>query len=145
MRVTICTAPGFRLRRFPICSVMRIRIAFIELIALGPVSLRFRLALGNQQGQQLTLDAPPALVLVRKRRMPTGEDIKDGSSFAVHPALADVFPGRHTTISPAAVELHATMSLWSDQAVVLTIALDSEGERQFLPRPEELRLQGDLA
>jgi len=64
--------------------------------------------------------------------------IQDGSSFAVHPALAGVFPGRHTTISPAAVELHATMSLWNDQAVVLTIAPDSEGERQFLPQPQEL-------
>lgn len=39
--------------------------------------------------------------------------LHDGSSFAVHDALAGVFPGRRTTISPAAVELHATMSLWT--------------------------------
>jgi hypothetical protein len=59
----------------------------------------------------------------------------DGSSVAVHDALADVFPGRHTTISPAAVELHSTMSLWSDQPIVLSISPDIHGERQYLPKP----------
>ncbi len=32
--------------------------------------------------------------------------LQDGSSFAIHAAFAGVFPGRRTTISPAAVELH---------------------------------------
>jgi len=32
------------------------------------------------------------------------------------------FPGRPYTISPAAVELHSTMSLWSDQPIVLAIS-----------------------
>src|SRR4051812_25377675 len=65
--------------------------------------------------------------------------LHDGSSFAIHDALASVFPGRRTTISPAAVELHATMSLWSDQPVVLSIAADTEGERHYLPEPAELK------
>jgi hypothetical protein len=65
--------------------------------------------------------------------------LHDGSSFAIHDALAGVFPGRHTTISPAAVELHATMSLWRDQPVVLSIAADTRGERHFLPEPAELK------
>lgn len=67
--------------------------------------------------------------------------LQDGSSFAIHDALAGVFPGRRTTISPAAVELHATMSLWSDQPVVLSIAADTEGERHYLPLPVELKGQ----
>jgi hypothetical protein len=67
--------------------------------------------------------------------------IQDGSSFAIHKALAGVFPGRHTTISPAAVELHATMSLWSDQPVVLFVAADTDGERQYLPQPADLKGQ----
>jgi hypothetical protein len=65
--------------------------------------------------------------------------IQDGSSFALHPALREIFPGRFTTISPAAVELHATMSLFDDQITALSIAPDSEGERHFLPEPAELR------
>lgn len=65
--------------------------------------------------------------------------LQDGSSFAIHDALASVFPGRRTTISPAAVELHATMSLWSDQPVVLSIAADTEGERHYLPEPAALK------
>jgi hypothetical protein len=64
--------------------------------------------------------------------------IQDGSSFAVNDALASLFPGRHATISPAAVELHATMSLWSDQPVALAVAADTQGERDFLPPPELL-------
>jgi hypothetical protein len=65
--------------------------------------------------------------------------LQDGTSFAVAHALQDVFPGRHTTISPAAVELHATMSVWSDQAVSLAIAPDTEAERTYRPAPSELR------
>jgi hypothetical protein len=67
--------------------------------------------------------------------------LHDGSSFAVHDALAKVFPGRHTTRNPAAVELHATMSLWSDQPIVLFIAPDTDGERHYLPQPADLKGQ----
>ena len=73
-----------------------------------------------------------------KLRMFKDIEIQDGSSFALHPALRDVFPGRFTTISPAAVELHATMSLFSDQVTAISIAPDSEGERHFLPAPSDL-------
>ena len=41
--------------------------------------------------------------------------IQDGSSFAIKPALADVFPGRFTAIEPAAVEVHATYSGFADE------------------------------
>ncbi len=65
--------------------------------------------------------------------------IQDGSSFAIKGALRDVFPGRFTTLEPAAVELHATFSGFDDNVVSVTLAPDSEAERQFLPEPEELR------
>jgi len=65
--------------------------------------------------------------------------IHDGSSFALHDALAYAFPGRFTTISPAAVELHATMSLLHDNLISLSLAPDSECERHHAPEPSELR------
>lgn len=65
--------------------------------------------------------------------------IHDGSSFALHDALACAFPGRFTTVSPAAVELHATMSLLHDNLTSLTLAPDSECERHHVPPPSELR------
>jgi RHS repeat-associated protein len=45
--------------------------------------------------------------------------IQDGSSFAVNRTLRDVFPGRFTTIEPAAVEIHATYSGYSDEVIGL--------------------------
>ena len=40
--------------------------------------------------------------------------IQDGSSFAIHDALREVFPGRFKVVKPAAVELHTTMDLLCD-------------------------------
>jgi hypothetical protein len=69
------------------------------------------------------------------------EDIllHDGSSFAVHDALAERFPGRFTKHSPAAVELHATMSLLQDTIIRVTLTADTTGERSQLPAAETLR------
>jgi hypothetical protein len=53
-------------------------------------------------------------------------------------ALAPTFPGRFTTISPAAVELHVELDLLSEGVNRVTLSADSEGERQFLPEPEGL-------
>lgn len=64
--------------------------------------------------------------------------IQDGSSFALKSALRDVFSGRFTTSEPAAVEVHATYSGFSDEVSVVEIAPDSEAERQFLPDPAAL-------
>jgi hypothetical protein len=65
--------------------------------------------------------------------------IQDGSSFALKDTLQEAFPGRFTKISPAAVEIHATMSVFHDQLLSVAIAPDKEGERQFLPNLEELK------
>jgi len=68
------------------------------------------------------------------------EDIvlQDGSSFAVHDALAKTFAGRFTKVRPAAVELHAFVSVFHDQVLNAQLAADTEGERDFLPAPQEL-------
>lgn len=64
--------------------------------------------------------------------------IQDGTSFALHGALAKAFPGRFTKVSPAAVELHCTMSLFEDNLCRVTITGDAECERHHLPDPKEL-------
>jgi hypothetical protein len=65
--------------------------------------------------------------------------IQDGSSFALKKKLRDVFPGRFTTIEPAAVEIHATYSGFSDEVNAVEIAPDKEAERQFLPAASTLK------
>ena len=65
--------------------------------------------------------------------------IQDGSSFALKDKLRDVFPGRFTTNKPAAVEIHATYSGFSDEASVIEVAADAKEERQFLPEPSALK------
>ncbi|MCK6531045.1 IS4 family transposase [Myxococcota bacterium] len=68
------------------------------------------------------------------------EDIilQDGSSLAVRDSLADRYPGRFTRVSPAAVELHATVSVLRDQPIRISLAPDVQAERDFLPEPGNL-------
>ncbi len=68
--------------------------------------------------------------------------IQDGTSFAVKPTLAKTFPGRFTTISPAAVELHVDLDLMSETANRVVLSADSAPERQFLPEAKELAATG---
>ena len=65
--------------------------------------------------------------------------IQDGSSFAVHDALARTFGGRFTKIRPAAVEVHTFLSVYRDQVLRVQVAADKEAEAQFLPPPAALR------
>jgi len=64
--------------------------------------------------------------------------IQDGSSFAVHDALARTFGGRFTSIRPAAVEIHTFLSVFRDQVIDVTVAPDKDAERQFLPPAKTL-------
>jgi hypothetical protein len=64
--------------------------------------------------------------------------IQDGSSFAVKHTLVEAFPGRFTTVSPAAVELHANLELLSEGMHSVVLTPDSAAEAQFLPALEEL-------
>lgn len=65
--------------------------------------------------------------------------VQDGSSFALHDGLAEDFAGRFTTISPAAVELHVTMSLFTDSMTKVTVTPDAESERHHLPPATQVR------
>ncbi len=68
--------------------------------------------------------------------------LQDGTSFALKDTLAEAFPGRFTTISPAAVELHVNRDLLTETMHSIVLSPDRDAERQFLPPPEDLA--GDL-
>ena len=71
--------------------------------------------------------------------------IHDGSSFALKAALSGTFPGRFTTIEPAAVEIHATSTGFADEVRRVQIAPDATAERPFLPGPATVTDQWRLA
>jgi hypothetical protein len=68
--------------------------------------------------------------------------LQDGSSFALHEALADVFPGRFNAMTPAAIELHCTLDLLQDAPLTLYLSPDTDSEHDYRPEPQSLR--GDL-
>lgn len=68
--------------------------------------------------------------------------LQDGSSFALHNALAPIFPGRFRTVSPAAVELPCTLDLLQDAPITIALSPDTDSEHAYRPEPESLR--GDL-
>lgn len=63
----------------------------------------------------------------------------DGTSFAVKASLRKTFPGRFKKNSPAAVELHVTMSGFCNSPESITLVPDKESERHFRPSPESLK------
>jgi DDE family transposase len=65
--------------------------------------------------------------------------IQDGSSFAIHDGLREVFPGRFKVVKPAAVELHTTMDLLCDAPTTVVLTPDTTNEQAFLPEPTALR------
>lgn len=67
--------------------------------------------------------------------------IQDGSSFAIHEQLKQDYPGRFTTISPAAVELHVTYNLTQGAIEKSVLTPDSFSERAELPDASELNNQ----
>jgi hypothetical protein len=68
--------------------------------------------------------------------------LQDGSSFALHEALAEVFPGRFNAVSPAAVELHCTLDVLQDAPITMALSPDTDAEHDYRPEPESLR--GDV-
>src|SRR5919204_3342762 len=65
--------------------------------------------------------------------------LQDGSSFAIHDGLREVFPGRFKVVKPAAVELHTTMDLLCDAPTTVVLTPDTTNEQAFLPEPAALR------
>jgi hypothetical protein len=64
--------------------------------------------------------------------------LQDGSSFAINPKLAKVFPGRFTQYNPAAVELHVTLDLLSECSENIVLTAGTASEPQFFPEVEAL-------
>lgn len=83
----------------------------------------------------------PVLEQLPKHKLSMFTDIilHDGTSFALKDTLLRVFPGRFTKFSPAAVELHVTMSALDDNANAITLAPDKEAERQFSPDAADVK------
>ena len=83
----------------------------------------------------------PAVLTGKGRHLKAFSDIlaQDGSSFAVNDALTEAFPGRFTKVSPAAVEVHCTYSLYQAQAVNIGLSADKDSERTYLPDPTSLQ------
>jgi Transposase DDE domain len=65
--------------------------------------------------------------------------LQDGSSFAIHDGLREVFPGRFKTVKPAAVELHTTMDLLCDAPTTVVLTPDTANAQAFLPEPVSLQ------
>src|ERR671937_510977 len=71
--------------------------------------------------------------------------LQDGSAFAIHDSLREVFPGRFKAVKPAAVELHTTMDLLCDAPTTVVLTPDTASEQAFLPEPTALRASVLLA
>lgn len=89
----------------------------------------------------LTKLALPVLKALPQSKLTVFEDIilHDGTSFRLKDDLAKEWPGRFRKGSPAAVEVHVSMSAFEDNPLAITLAPDKEAERQFGPRAESLR------
>lgn len=59
--------------------------------------------------------------------------LHDGSSQAIYDELKDVLPGRFNKVSPAAIEMHATVDLLEDNFVRIQMTEDTRSERACLP------------
>lgn len=79
-------------------------------------------------------------ITLKKSFEPLFDDIlvHDGSSFAVKSTLKEKLPGRFDKTSPAAVEVHCTLSLFGKSPEVITVAPDKEAEKHFRPEAESL-------
>src|SRR5262249_17076467 len=65
--------------------------------------------------------------------------LQDGSSFAIHDGLREVFPGRFKTVKPAAVALPTTMDVLCHAPTTVVLPPDTVNEQAFLPQPASLR------
>jgi len=71
--------------------------------------------------------------------------MQDGSSFAIHDGLREVFPGRFKVVKPAAVEFHTTMDLLCDAPTTVVLTPDTTSAQACLPEPSALRASVLLA
>ena len=114
--------------------------AFYNQVAKASCADFFRTSLCDLMGQltMKVLSFEAGQALSEFQRMV----IQDGSSFALHDALAQVFPGRFSAVKPAAVELHCTLDVLQDAPLTMVLSPDTDSEHDYLPAPESLR--GDM-
>src|SRR5437773_12380292 len=65
--------------------------------------------------------------------------IQDGSSFAIHDALREVFPGCVKVVRLAAVVMHIIMDMLCDAPTTVVLTPDTTTEQAFLPEPASLQ------
>jgi hypothetical protein len=65
--------------------------------------------------------------------------VHDGSSMAIKASLRKEYPGRFTKNSPAAVELHVSMSGFRESPQSITLVADKESERHYRTDPKRTR------
>jgi hypothetical protein len=114
--------------------------AFYNPVAKASYAEFFRTSLCDLMGQLtmkvLSFEAGQALSEFQRLVL------QDGSSFALHDALAQVFPGRFSAVKPAAVALHCPLDLLQDAPLTIVLSPDTDSEHDSLPAPESLR--GDM-
>ena len=71
-------------------------------------------------------------------------NIQDGSSLVINDRLKNIFPGRFSATSPAAIELHAFFSLRYASFHGVTLAPDVVSEYKFMPKSGEYDLRNTL-
>src|SRR6266511_3080006 len=71
--------------------------------------------------------------------------LQDGSAFALHDGLREVFPGRFKGVKPAAVALHTPMDLLGDAPTTVVLTPDTTNAQAVLPEPASLRASVLLA
>jgi len=64
--------------------------------------------------------------------------MQDGSAFAIHDGLREVFPGRFNAVKPAAVARHTTMDLLCDAPTTVVLTPDTTRAQTFVPEPASL-------
>lgn len=65
-------------------------------------------------------------------------ELQDGTRCALKPSLSEYYPGRFTRVSPAAVELHVSLDLLTEQPCEITLTPDVHSEAQNSPALEWL-------
>ena len=126
------------LRTFNALTGKKVRYKPFHKQLAKPEFAEFARLMLNEALRKLTM---PILKSLPQGKLTMFRDIlmHDGTSFAVKDSLAKVFPGRFTKVSPAAIELHVTMSGFENNLNIVTLAPDKESERHFVPDPENVR------
>lgn len=65
--------------------------------------------------------------------------LHDGSSLALHHALATMLPGRFNAVHPVAVALHCPLDLLQDAPLTITLSPDTDSEHDYYPMCNTLR------